>query len=145
MLSEQAIVKALGGRSSLGKPVNSPFELDELIRAGFPNKAGIYLKNLLDLSTNQFTKYLHLSERTWIRVRNSNQRLSAVVSDRIYRLARIYALACEVMEDDTIAKEWLSRPQFGLGEKIPLDLLQTEAGTKEVEDLLWRIEYGIVA
>lgn len=145
MLSEETIVKALGGRSSLGRQVKSSLDLDELIRIGFPYKAGIFLKDLLNLDTNQFTKYLQLSERTWIRVRNTHKRLSSVVSDRIYRLARIYSLACEVLEDDVLAKEWLNRPQYGLGGKIPLELLHTEAGTKEVEDLLWRIEYGIAA
>jgi len=46
MLSEETIVKALGGRSSLGRQVKSPLDLDELIRIGFPYKAGIFLKDL---------------------------------------------------------------------------------------------------
>jgi uncharacterized protein (DUF2384 family) len=37
----------------------------------------------------------------------------------------------------------LRRPQPGLGGKIPLDLLVTQAGADEVETLLRRIEYSV--
>jgi putative toxin-antitoxin system antitoxin component (TIGR02293 family) len=53
------------------------------------------------------------------------------------------ALAEEVLEDAGRAREWLHQPQRGLGNRIPLDLIRTEAGAREVEDLLGRIEYGV--
>ncbi len=60
------------------------------------------------------------------------------------RFARILALAKDVFEDEDRAIEWLRRPQFGLGDRIPFDLIYTEAGTSEVESLLLRIEHGVV-
>jgi putative toxin-antitoxin system antitoxin component (TIGR02293 family) len=38
----------------------------------------------------------------------------------------------------------LQTPQPGLADVHPVDLLKTEAGAREVEDLLERIEYGVV-
>jgi putative toxin-antitoxin system antitoxin component (TIGR02293 family) len=60
-------------------------------------------------------------------------------------VARIFALAEEVLEDRTQAGEWLASPQAGLGGRVPLELLETEAGTRAVEDELLRIEHGFVA
>ncbi len=146
MVTEQNIVSVLGGRTSLGRNIKGTLDLDKLIREGFPYKAGNHVRELLNLSLPIFASILEVSERTLARIRKSpNQRLPAVASDRLYRLARIFSAACEVLEDDKKAKEWIRRPQVGLGEKTPIELLRTEAGAREVENLLWRIEYGIIS
>lgn len=146
MFTEQSIVSVLGGRTSLGRTIKNRLDLDKLIREGFPYKAGSHVRDLLNLPLPVFAGIIEVSERTLARVRTSpNQRLSTVASDRLYRLARIFSIACEVLEDKGKAGEWLRRQQTGLGGKTPLDLLRTEAGAKEVEDLLWRIEYGVIS
>jgi putative toxin-antitoxin system antitoxin component (TIGR02293 family) len=146
MFTEKNIVTVLGGQTSLGRKVKSSLDLDKLIRDGLPYKVGNHVRGLLDLSMPTFASIIDVSERTLARVRkSSHQRLSSVASDRLYRLARIFSLACEVLEDEDQAKEWIRRPQVGLGGEKPLDLLHTEAGAREVEDLLWRIEYGVIS
>ena len=50
-----------------------------------------------------------------------------------------------VIEDENDALTWLKSPQYGLGERVPLSMLTTEAGTRLVEQLLLRIEYGVIA
>ena len=146
MFTEQKIITVLGGQTSLGRKVKNSLDLDKLIREGLPYKVGNHVRALLNLPISIFASVIDVSERTLARVRKSpNQRLSAVASDRLYRLARIFSLACEVFEDEEKAKEWIRRPQVGLGGETPLDLLHTDAGAKEVEDLLWRIEYGVIS
>jgi putative toxin-antitoxin system antitoxin component (TIGR02293 family) len=71
--------------------------------------------------------------------------LSPIVSDRLFRVAKVYARATEVFEDPASAREWLHSPQIGLNERTPLDLLVTEAGARAVEDLLTRIEHGVLS
>lgn len=66
-------------------------------------------------------------------------------SDKVYRLARIYALALEVLEDKQHAIQWLNTSKISLGNVTPLSLLDTAAGTQEVEHLLRRIEYGVLS
>ena len=61
------------------------------------------------------------------------------VADRALRIARITALATEVLDDHSNAREWLSEPQGGLSGRMPNDLLASEFGAREVEDLLHRI------
>ncbi|MCG3117879.1 MAG: DUF2384 domain-containing protein [Candidatus Manganitrophus sp. SA1] len=70
-------------------------------------------------------------------------RLNPVTSDRLYRFAKIYAMAVEVFGELNEAQKWLRSPQIGLNGRIPLELIATEAGAQEVKDLLGRIEYGV--
>jgi len=39
----------------------------------------------------------------------------------------------------------LNSKQHGLGGAIPINMLQTDAGSREVEELLLRIEYGVIS
>ena len=57
----------------------------------------------------------------------------------------IFALAIKVLGTPQDAKEWLSTPQIDLGDRVPLDLLTTSAGASLVEEVLNRMEYGILA
>lgn len=88
-------------------------------------------------------KLVGISERTLARKRQSQTRLDAVVSDRVYRIARIVAQAEAVFEHRETAQVWLKRPNRALGGVVPLDLLDTDAGTLEVSNLLGRIEHGV--
>ena len=64
-------------------------------------------------------------------------------SDKLYRAAKILALAIYVLESDKNALTWLKTPNNALKGEIPLNLLDTEVGAHLVEDLLYRIEYGV--
>ena len=41
------------------------------------------------------------------------------------------------------ARAWLKHPNRGLGDEVPLSLLDTDIGARQVEDVLIRLEYGI--
>jgi putative toxin-antitoxin system antitoxin component (TIGR02293 family) len=57
----------------------------------------------------------------------------------------LFALAEEVLESADAARDWLRERQVGLGNRIPLELMGTEAGSREVEDLLLRIEHSVLS
>lgn len=118
-------------------------EFDRLIRTGFSFKTGDHLKDELKLTDIQLAEALGLSPKTLQRKRKTHERLSRVESDILYRTARIFALAALVIEDEGLAKEWMHKSQHGLGGRVPFEMIQTEAGVREVEDLLLRIEYGV--
>ena len=64
-------------------------------------------------------------------------------SDKLYRIAKITALAERVLEDPAKAREWLQTKNRALGSVSPFSLLDTEPGVDMVEDVLNRIEYGV--
>ncbi|MFM9972057.1 MAG: antitoxin Xre/MbcA/ParS toxin-binding domain-containing protein [Burkholderiales bacterium] len=55
------------------------------------------------------------------------------------------ALAEEVLENAEAARAWLSEPQAALGGRVPMELLATDEGGRQVEDLLLRMQHGYLA
>ncbi|PYT35942.1 MAG: toxin-antitoxin system antitoxin component family protein, partial [Acidobacteria bacterium] len=64
---------------------------------------------------------------------------------RLYRLARIVALAKHYLGNEEAAHRWLKRANRALGGRTPLALIDTELGARAVENVLGRIAYGGVS
>jgi putative toxin-antitoxin system antitoxin component (TIGR02293 family) len=74
------------------------------------------------------------------------QRLSVEESDRIARLARLWAFALDVWRSDAAAQRFFAEPHPLLGGRIPRDVaIETEVGARAVEDILGRLKYGSAA
>lgn len=61
----------------------------------------------------------------------------------VFRLARIYSLAREVLADSGRARSWLRTPNQALSGEAPLKLLMSDYGAGRVEELLRQIDAGI--
>ena len=80
------------------------------------------------------------------RQRTAEQRLSPEESDRVARLARIWAFALDVWGTASAAQRFLAEPHPLLGGRIPREIaIETEIGARTVEDLLGRLKYGSAA
>jgi len=144
MLATNLITEALGGRKILGRKLDSTLEMADFIQQGLPSQAVFFLQKTLGLADEEYSATLGVSSKWLVRHRKTPKlHLDVDVSDRLVRVARLYKLAEEVLENQEAAIHWLHRPQPGLNERVPLELMRTEAGAKEVEELLYRIEYGI--
>lgn len=64
-------------------------------------------------------------------------------SDRLARVARMYAMAEDVLGSRAEAQRWMKTPNRSLDGARPLDELDTDVAAREVEDLLGRIRYGV--
>ncbi|MDB5073572.1 MAG: hypothetical protein JWM87_4683 [Candidatus Eremiobacteraeota bacterium] len=64
-------------------------------------------------------------------------------SDRLARVARLYAMAEDVLGSQAEAQRWMKTPNRALDGARPLDELDTEIASREVEDLLGRIRHGV--
>ncbi len=57
---------------------------------------------------------------------------------------RVFAKALELFEGDRdAASEWMLSPLPALGGETPIDIARTEAGARQVENLVGRIEHGV--
>lgn len=137
----------LRSEKQLGIKIKKAKEVDNLIRKGIPFKVVEDIKERLKLADEEIAGILGMSVRTLSRRRHikdkEDARLNAIESDRLFRLVKIFALAQDVLEDKEQAIKWLHSRQFGLGKRIPLEVIQTEVGAREAEDLLMRIEHGV--
>ena len=122
-----------------------PLQIDSAIRRGFPASALLVLKKTTGFTFDEIATLLDVSAKTIERAISRGTRLGHGVSDRLYRVASVLALAERVLEDRQQALAWLHETQHGLAGRTPVDLLATEAGSREVENLLGRIEHGFLA
>ena len=146
-MTETLVINLLGGKRAIGAKIERELDFDEEVRRGFRPEVFVSFKKNTKLSNSVLSRALGVSARTIDRLVmvKGNARIKPAVSDRLYRIAKIVALAEGVLEDREQALEWLSSKQAGLGNRVPLDLVETEAGTREVEDEMQRIEHGFVA
>jgi putative toxin-antitoxin system antitoxin component (TIGR02293 family) len=119
-----------------------PSNLVRVIEAGLPVQELEDLQATLGVPMEKLAFRLGISKATLHR-RKASGRLDAGESDRVVRFARLLGRAAKVFGDIQDAKQWLNSPQFGLGGAVPLDYAKTEAGAREVENLLGRIEFGV--
>ena len=137
----QAVVKELGGRNILGRTLSNNRDLRDAIREGFPPAVVEELMQASGLTLKELAESLDLSTRSLQRRRRSG-RLARFESDRIYRLARIVAMARQNLGSSDLALRWLKRPNRALGGSAPIAAIDTEVGARQVENVLGRIAYG---
>ena len=94
------------------------------------------------LARGEAASALHLPQRTIAR-RKKERKLRADESDRLLRLARLGAQAAYVLGSEEKAARWLRRPNRALGNEVPLELLESDIGARQVEEVLGRIEHGV--
>jgi putative toxin-antitoxin system antitoxin component (TIGR02293 family) len=142
-MTSAVIAEVLGGKKILGRSVKNFAELAELIRQGLPAGTLLVLGEKLDLKNSTLSKKLGIPQRTLTRRLSRHSRLTAAESDRTVRLARVYATAVEMIGNADKAAQWLRTPNRALGGAFPIDHLDTDLGTREVENILGRIAYGV--
>jgi putative toxin-antitoxin system antitoxin component (TIGR02293 family) len=136
-----AVVEELGGEEILGRALSSDRDMREAIREGFPPAVVGKLRRASGLTLKELASALDLSPRSLQRRRRSG-RLARYESDRLYRLARIVAIANKYLGDHERAIRWLKRPNRVLGGLSPVAVIDTELGARQVENILGRIAYG---
>jgi putative toxin-antitoxin system antitoxin component (TIGR02293 family) len=120
------------------------FDEIEEIRKGLPVEAFFQLQEKLGVGTPQLAEVVGIPVRTLQR-RKDEGRLTKEESDRLDRVRKLMSQATGVFESENSARAWLTRPQIGLAGFVPLELADTGAGIREVENLLGRIDYGVYA
>ena len=143
MPTPTAIIDVVGGPSVVGTLINTQFDLIRAVRAGLPVNAVHALMHSGRLSRAE-TDRVVLPRKT-LAHRERIGTLTTDQSDRLMRVARIFAVAEEVFGTREKAHQWLRRPTRALANEVPLDLLDTEEGAREVEIILGRIAHGIAA
>ena len=138
-----ALHTSLGGRAVIASEPASTGEWVARIREGLPAASALAFKAALGLTNEELASVLGVSPRTVARLDPAKSHLDAVSGDRLVRSARLYAIAAEVLEDDAAAARWLKSPQPALGGAQPLELAQTDVGSRAVEALLGRMEHGV--
>ena len=114
------------------------------IRSGLPVGDFDRVAKILSLTTDVLATKLGISPRTVRDQRKKVGRLSMEISEKLVRIARIQRLARTLFTTDAAVSQWLSSPAPALDGLLPLDLLDTDTGAREVEATLHGIAHGNV-
>lgn len=138
MVGTAAIVEVLGlsGRATAW---TTP-ALAEALEEGLPADSVERVCRLIAPDDPTF-KHTIVSRATWAR-RKRAHRLSLEESERVERLARLWAQAVEVWGSEEAARWFLWQPHPLLAGRRPIDLARTAIGAREVEQLLGGLEHG---
>lgn len=114
------------------------------IRAGLPASAFDGVARVLSLTSSELAQKLGISLRTVNDQKRKLARLSRENSEKLVRIARVQKLAKKIFTTDQAVSQWLALPAPALEGVAPLDLLDTDLGTREVEGLINGLAYGNV-
>jgi len=131
-------------RSTSGPPglaeEAQPFVHDEIVR-GVPAKR---VQNLIDRGVlGEKAVYRVIPERTFKRRLANREALKVLEGDAIARLLRVTEAANRAFGEADFARKWLNLPNPALNSRIPIELAETDAGAREVEDALMRFAQGV--
>lgn len=137
-----AIVDAFGGAASLGGgSLRSALDFDRVIHDGMPVLAFRHVVESLGQPEKTVVEGIGISRTTLAR-RKQAGRLGFVDSERALRLGSVIALGKVVLGSPGAVGRWLLKANAALGGQIPLRLLQTDVGAREVEAVLGRALLG---
>jgi putative toxin-antitoxin system antitoxin component (TIGR02293 family) len=104
------------------------------------------LRALLGRGYSQDEIYaLVVPKRTLARRQAARQPLSVEETDKALRLERIAAMAARIFGNPDKANRWMRSPKRELDGAAPLAFLASESGGRIVEDMLLRIDHGMLA
>lgn len=126
-------------------PEDDEFGLTNMVREGvaFP-----YLSKLsayIHFTIEEWSAYLHLSERTLQRYKKDKKAFDPIHSERIVQIELLYKKGIEVFGSAENFHTWMETKSIALGGVTPKELLDTAFGINLVKDELIRIEHGVLA
>mgnify|MGYP002401150337 CR=1 FL=1 len=136
-----SLVGVLGGKTVLAADVKSNLDMHRLIESGFPFRALTEAAKAFRIPARIMADVVGIPRSTFDR-RKRRKRLSADESERVYRVAHVFALALQAFDASDNAADWIKRPNRALAGAQPIEMLRTEAGAREVENVLGRVIYG---
>lgn len=129
----------------LGLSRHDPLSLVREVERGLPYRAFERFQRNSSLSTQELAEVVDVPLRTLHR-RKAQGRLGRDESDRLVRFSRVFGHALELFEGDPDATlRWLFTPLRALSNQRPLELARTDVGTQQIEQLIGRLEHGVMS
>lgn len=135
-------VEAKSGRVKLGsREVSSARDLELVVQEGLPS-------NLLEATINRIFpqnpafRYQIVPRATLTRRLKKGERLSPEESEKLQRVARVFAMAKDVWGSEEDAREFMAKRHPMLDDRTPFEACLSEIGAREVESILGRLLFG---
>ncbi len=114
-------------------------------REGIKYAAFNNLQKDIPLKSEEWSRILHLSERTLQRYKKEKIDFSPIYSERIIEVQLLFNKGIEVFGNTENFHNWLNSKSIALGGINPVSLLDNTFGIMMLKDELTRIEHGVLA
>lgn len=112
------------------------------IKSGISKLYLVGIKDAINLDYDTLGRILSVS-RAKLLSKKPEEKFDQLTSERIMLLADVFSYGLAVFEDKDRLTAWLKRPSKALGDKSPIDMMDTLYGIQEIKNELGRIEYGV--
>ncbi len=132
----------LGGKHRSQRTTPGDFDLIKLTREGVKKSSLKSLAAYLGIPMETMGELLHTSYRNLQR-KDDDSVLDTLKTERVLELASFVQRGIQVIGSRDGFAEWLQSPLLALGNKKPLDFLDTSFGINFLLKILGRLEQGV--
>jgi putative toxin-antitoxin system antitoxin component (TIGR02293 family) len=115
------------------------------VEEGLPVAEVVKFGKQAGFTNDELAKLINIPTRTYARRIADKGRLKIAEGERATRLMRVFDRAKQLFITDENTRGWFNAKLIVLGGKTPLEYAQTEPGAREIENIIGRIEHGIVS
>lgn len=119
--------------------------LIEIVRQGIKFTVFAGFADKSPFSLNEWSAFLHLSERTMQRYKRNKRTFDSLQSEKILEIALLNKKGVEVFGNNEKFNSWLETENLALGKIKPKRMFDNSFGINLLMDELNRIEYGVLA
>ena len=119
--------------------------LMNVVRQGVNFEAFLNLVKMIPFSMPDWSRFLHITDRTMQRYRKEMKSFDTIQSEKIIQITLLYKKGADIFGDKEKFDSWLISENLALGSVKPKDLLDNAFGINLLNDELTRIEHGVLA
>lgn len=122
---------------------NTSISVIKQMRSGIGINRFLQLVEDTPFSLKEWSKFLHISERSIERYAKGQKSFEPLQSEKILQITMLYKFGLEVLETKENLDEWFNANILALGNQKPKQFLDTAFGINMVKNVLGRIQHGI--
>lgn len=132
----------LGGNKSVPKIISSEMDLINLSRHGVRKSSLKSLAFYLGITMDKMSSLLHTSHRN-IQRKAEDELLDTLKTEKVLELAAFIKRGTDIIGSEDGFREWLQSAVPAIGNRKPIDLLDTTFGIQMALNVLGRLEQGV--
>jgi len=118
------------------------FDKIATVKNGISKDYVVSLKAMINIDYDRFAAILGTTKTT-LHKKQGKEVFSTSISEKVIALKDLYSYGYEVFEDQDKFNKWIQTNNHALGDRIPLEVMDTIFGIDEVKNIITRIEHGV--
>ena len=128
-----------------GKMYANPVNLLTNSKNGLKAKAALDFISISGFTYDEFQETFKTTVKTIQNYVTQDLKLDAALSEKLLKSFSLFDKGLDVFGSVKDFHQWLATPAYGLGNQIPLSLMDTITGITLIEEEIMRIAYGDLA